>query len=128
MEIEIKHGTETVICLSGQLDTLSSPDLEKEITNILEGNAQNVVLDGGKLTYISSAGLRLLLILQKKMSQKGGTFVLRNIQDSIMEIFKITGFSSLLTIELQFSNSGRLTSTLHLKNNPQQYHLRYYLR
>lgn len=99
MEIEIKHGTETVICLSGQLDTLSSPDLEKEITNILKGNAQNVVLDGGKLTYISSAGLRLLLILQKKMSQKGGTFVLRNIQDSIMEIFKITGFSSFLTIE-----------------------------
>lgn len=99
MEIEIKHGTETVICLSGQLDTLSSPDLEKEITNILEGNAQNVVLDGGKLTYISSSGLRLLLILQKKMSQKGGTFVLRNIQDSIMEIFKITGFSSFLTIE-----------------------------
>lgn len=99
MEIEIKHGTETVICLSGQLDTLSSPDLEKEITNILEGNTQNVVLDGRKLTYISSAGLRLLLILQKKMSQKGGTFVLRNIQDSIMEIFKITGFSSFLTIE-----------------------------
>lgn len=99
MEIEIKHGTETVICLSGQLDTLSSPDLEKEITNILEGNAQNVVLDGRILTYISSAGLRLLLILQKKMSQKGGTFVLRNIQDSIMEIFKITGFSSFLTIE-----------------------------
>ena len=99
MEIEIKHGTETVICLSGQLDTLSSPDLEKEITNILEGNAQNVVRDGGKLTYISSAGLRLLLILQKKMGQKGGTFVLRNIQDSIMEIFKITGFSSFLTIE-----------------------------
>ena len=99
MEIEIKHGTETVICLSGQLDTLSSPDLEKEITNILEGNAQNVVLDGGKLTYSSSAGLRLLLILQKKMGQKGGTFVLRNIQDSIMEIFKITGFSSFLTIE-----------------------------
>ena len=99
MEIEIKHGTETVICLSGQLDTLSAPDLEKEITNILEGNAQIVVLDGRKLTYISSAGLRLLLILQKKMSQKGGTFVLRNIQDSIMEIFKITGFSSFLTIE-----------------------------
>ena len=99
MEIEIKHGTETVICLSGQLDTLSSPDMENEIPNILEGNAKNVVLDGGKLTYISSAVLRLLLILRKKMSQKGGTFVLRNIQDSIMEIFKITGFSSFLTIE-----------------------------
>ena len=99
MEIKIKHGTETVISLSGQLDTLSSPDLEKEITAILEGEAMKVILDGSELTYISSAGLRLLLILQKKMSQKGGTFVLRNIQNSIMEIFKITGFSSFLTIE-----------------------------
>jgi anti-anti-sigma factor len=99
MEIEIKHGTETVICLSGQLDTLSSPDLEKEITAILEGDAKKVILDGSKLTYISSAGLRLLLILQKRMSQKGGKFVLRNIQDSIMEIFRITGFISFLTIE-----------------------------
>ena len=96
MEIEIKHGTETVICLSGQLDTLSSPDLEKAI---LEGDAKKVILDGSKLTYISSAGLRLLLILQKRMSQKGGKFVLRNIQDSIMEIFRITGFISFLTIE-----------------------------
>lgn len=99
MEIKIKHGTETVICLSGQLDTLSSPDFEKEIVKILEGDAKKVILDGSELTYISSAGLRLLLILQKKMSQKGGTFVLKNIQSSIMEIFKITGFTSFLTIE-----------------------------
>lgn len=99
MEIKIKHGTETVICLSGQLDTLSSPDFEKEIVKILEGDAKKVILDGSELTYISSAGLRLLLILQKKMSQKGGTFVLKNIQGSIMEIFKITGFTSFLTIE-----------------------------
>ena len=70
MEIEIKHGTETVICLSGQLDTLSSPDLEKEITNILEGNAQNVVLDGGKLTYISSAGLRCFSFCKKRWARK----------------------------------------------------------
>lgn len=81
------------------MDTLSSPDLEKEITAILEGDAKKVILDGSKLTYISSAGLRLLLILQKRMSQKEGKFVLRNIQDSIMEIFRITGFISFLTIE-----------------------------
>lgn len=99
MDIKIIHGPETMICLSGQLDTLSSPDFEKEITTILESNAMKVILDGSKLTYISSAGLRLLLILQKRMSQKGGKFVLRNIQDSIMEIFRITGFISFLTIE-----------------------------
>ena len=89
MEIKIKHGIETVISLSGQLDTLSSPDLEKEIMDILEKDVKKVILDGTDLSYISSAGLRLLLILQKKMSQKGGTFVLRNIQSSIMDIFKI---------------------------------------
>ena len=99
MEIKIKHGTETVISLSGQLDTLSSPDLEKEIMDILEKDVKKVILDGTDLRYISSAGLRLLLILQKKMSLKGGTFVLRNIQSSIMDIFKITGFNSFLTIE-----------------------------
>ncbi|WP_129729248.1 STAS domain-containing protein [Parabacteroides goldsteinii] len=99
MEIKIKHGIETVISLSGQLDTLSSPDLEKEIMDILERDVKKVILDGTDLSYISSAGLRLLLILQKKMSQKGGTFVLRNIQSSIMDIFKITGFNSFLTIE-----------------------------
>lgn len=99
MEINIKYGTETVIHLSGQLDTLSSPDFEKEIINILEGDVKKVILDGTDLTYISSAGLRLLLILQKKMSLKGGVFVLRNIQNSIMEIFRITGFNSFLTIE-----------------------------
>ncbi|WP_195371128.1 MULTISPECIES: STAS domain-containing protein [Parabacteroides] len=99
MEIKIKHGAETVISLSGQLDTLSSPDLEKEIMDILEKDVKKVILDGTDLSYISSAGLRLLLILQKKMSLKGGTFVLRNIQSSIMDIFKITGFNSFLTIE-----------------------------
>lgn len=99
MEIKIKHGIETVISLSGQLDTLSSPDLEKEIMDILEKDVKKVILDGTDLSYISSAGLRLLLILQKKMSQKGGTVVLRNIQSSIMDIFKITGFNSFLTIE-----------------------------
>ena len=61
MKITIENGKETVINLSGQLDTLTSVDLEKEIAPILQGEAQTVVLDGAELTYISSAGLRLLL-------------------------------------------------------------------
>lgn len=99
MKITIENGKETVISLSGQLDTLTSIDLEKEIAPILQGEAQTVVLDGAELTYISSAGLRLLLILQKGMKAKGGNFRLRNIQKDIMDILNITGFSSILTIE-----------------------------
>lgn len=99
MDIQINSGKETIISLSGQLDTLTSPDFEKEINTILDGDTQKVILDGANLTYISSAGLRLLIILQKRMAAKGGSFVLRNIQNSIMDIFKVTGFSSFLTIE-----------------------------
>jgi len=90
MKITIENGKETVINLSGQLDTLTSVDLEKEIAPILQGEAQTVVLDGAELTYISSAGLRLLLTLQKGM---------KNNQNEIMEILNITGFSHILTIE-----------------------------
>lgn len=97
MKITIENGKETVINLSGQLDTLTSVDLEKEIA--LQGEAQTVVLDCAELTYISSAGLRLLLTLQKGMKNKGGSFRLKNIQNEIMEILNITGFSHILTIE-----------------------------
>lgn len=99
MKIAIENGKETVISLSGQLDTLTSVDLEKEVMPVLKGDSQEVILDGAELTYISSAGLRLLLTLQKGMKAKGGTFRLRNIQKGIMDIFNITGFSSILTIE-----------------------------
>lgn len=99
MKIAIENGKETVICLSGQLDTLTSADLEKEVMPVLKGDAETVILDGAELTYISSAGLRLLLTLQKGMKAKGGAFRLRNIQKGIMDIFNITGFSSILTIE-----------------------------
>ena len=93
MKITIENGKETVINLSGQLDTLTSVDLEKEIAPILQGEAQTVVLDGAELTYISSAGLRLLLTLQKGMKNKGGSFRLKNIQNEIMEILNITGLA-----------------------------------
>lgn len=99
MKIIIESGAETVIILSGQLDTLTAVDFEKEIQKVLSSDANHVVLNGAELTYVSSAGLRLLLTLQKGMSAKKGTLRLRNISDNIMEIFNITGFSSILTIE-----------------------------
>lgn len=99
MTIKIENGKETVIKLSGQLETLTSIDFEKEITKVLASDTETVILDGTELTYVSSAGLRLLLTLQKGMKSKNGVFKLRNLQPGIMEILKITGFSSFLTIE-----------------------------
>jgi anti-sigma B factor antagonist/stage II sporulation protein AA (anti-sigma F factor antagonist) len=99
MDITIENGEVLTIRLSGQLDTLTSVDFEKEIRNILKGESSDVVLDGKMLTYISSAGLRLLLTLQKGMKAKRGKLRLSNIRPEIMEIFNITGFSSILTIE-----------------------------
>ena len=96
MKITIENGKETVINLSGQLDTLTSVDLEKEIAPILQGEAQTVVLDGAELTYISSAPAPYTA---KGMKNKGGSFRLKNIQNEIMEILNITGFSHILTIE-----------------------------
>lgn len=89
----------TTVSLSGQLDTLSSIDFEKEVVQIIEGPSSHVVLNCGELTYTSSAGLRLLLTLQKGMKSKGGTLCLKNVMPAIMDIFRITGFTSILTIE-----------------------------
>lgn len=98
MKISVEKGKETVISLSGQLDTLTSAEFEKVVAEILKENPEKVVLNGAELTYISSAGLRLLLTLQKGMKSRNGCFHLKNIRPEIMEIFNLTGFSSILTI------------------------------
>ena len=98
MTIEIKRtAEETTIELVGRLDTNTAPALDKTITCDLEGT-QNLVLDFKSLEYISSAGLRVLLGAQKKM-QKVGTMKLVNVCEEVMEVFEMTGFSDILTIE-----------------------------
>lgn len=99
MKITVENGAETVVSLAGQLDTLTFPDFEKAVSQIVSSSSMSVILNGTELTYISSAGLRLLLTLQKGMKAKGGTLRLKNIQQDIMDIFRITGFTSILTIE-----------------------------
>ena len=85
------------VALEGRLDTVTSPQLENELKNALDG-ADALVLDMQALEYISSAGLRVLLSAQKLMSGKGGMKLL-HVNDTIMEIFEVTGFSDILTIE-----------------------------
>ena len=91
------NDTELTIAPEGRLDTVSSPELEKEIDTSLE-NVTSLILDLAKLEYISSSGLRVLLKAQKIMSKKGEMKV-TNVNEMIMEIFEVTGFSDILTIE-----------------------------
>ena len=81
------------VAISGRLDTTTAPELEKELdfTGIT-----SVEFDLADLEYVSSAGLRVILMVQKNMK---GNFVLKNVQPEIMEIFEITGFADILTIE-----------------------------
>ena len=82
--------------LEGRLDTVTAPELEKELKASLEGITE-LTMDFGKLEYISSAGLRVLLSAQKSMN-KQGEMKLMNVNETVMEIFEVTGFSDILTI------------------------------
>ncbi|MBR2209477.1 MAG: STAS domain-containing protein [Synergistaceae bacterium] len=92
-----KDGDTLTIALDGRLDTTTTPQLEAEVTGSLEG-VKKFVIDMEKLVYVSSAGLRVLLKAQKTMN-KQGSMVIKNVSDEIKEIFEVTGFDELLTIE-----------------------------
>lgn len=99
MEMSIQiNGAEMVIALDGRLDTNTAPDLEKKLGTQLE-SVDSLVLDLEKLRYISSAGLRVLLAAQKKMNAKKGKMVIRHVNEMNMEVFEVTGFLDILTIE-----------------------------
>jgi anti-sigma B factor antagonist len=98
MTIEIKRNAEkTTIELAGRLDTTTAPALDKTINEDV-ADAKDLVLDLRELEYISSAGLRVLLSAQKRM-QKIGSMKVINVCEAIMEVFEMTGFSDILTIE-----------------------------
>lgn len=98
MTIEKKmNGTALEIALEGRLDTMTSPELEAELKQSMPG-AESLTLDFSKLEYISSAGLRVLLSAHKVMSAKGGMKV-THVNEVISEVFEVTGFADILTIE-----------------------------
>lgn len=98
MTIEkMSNNNELTVSLEGRLDTVTASSLEEELKASLEG-IKNLVLDFQALEYISSAGLRVLLMAQKTMN-KQGSMVIRNVNETIAEVFEITGFADMLTIE-----------------------------
>ena len=98
MTVEIKACAEAIaIEVAGRLDTLTAPALEKTINEEI-GDARNLILDIKGVSYISSAGLRVLLSTQKKM-QKIGSLKVKNVCPEVMEVFEMTGFADILDIE-----------------------------
>ncbi len=93
----VKSGAALTIALEGRLDTQTAPSLEAELGKQLDG-VKELVLDFEKLDYISSAGLRVLLSAQKKMNACGMMKVIR-VNETVAEIFEVTGFSDILTVE-----------------------------
>ena len=96
IEKKINNDSATLI-VSGRLDTQTAPELENELDNILSG-LKELTFDMTNLEYVSSAGLRVILKAQKAMNAQG-YMKLTGVNDSIMEVFDITGFLDILTIE-----------------------------
>jgi anti-sigma B factor antagonist len=99
--MEIKktlNGSELTVALSGSLDTMTVTELEKELKGSLDG-VNEIIFDLADLEYISSAGLRVLLKAQKYMNAHEGGMKVLNPSELVMEVFNVTGFSDILTIE-----------------------------
>ncbi len=92
-----KNGSELIIAPEGRLDTMTAPELEAELKASLDG-VTALTIDLTELEYLSSAGLRVLLSAQKTMNNQGEMKV-TGVNETIMEIFEVTGFSDILTIE-----------------------------
>ena len=92
-----QNGTALTIALEGRLDTMTAPELEKELKASLDG-IESLELDFGKLDYISSAGLRVLLSAHKTMSGRGGMKI-THVNEIVREVFDVTGFTDILTVE-----------------------------
>ena len=96
--VKKKAGTELEVKVSGRLDTNTAPDLESSVTPDLK-TCKKLVLELSELDYISSAGLRVVLTFYKSLSAEGKSMVVKHVNDEVMEVFDMTGFSSFLVFE-----------------------------
>ena len=99
MEItEDKRGEIYILKLNGRLDSITSHKLEEKFLSLLNKDEKKVVVNCSQLNYISSAGLRVLLMVSKRLRSTDGKIVLASLQDQVKEVFDIAGFSSIFTI------------------------------
>lgn len=92
------NNKELTMTVEGRVDTITSKDLDKEINAEL-GNFDSLIMDFTDLEYISSAGLRVLITTQKKLKAENVPLVIKNVNDTVNEIFRMSGFNKILKIE-----------------------------
>ncbi len=89
----------TIVSLQGQINSANAAAIEAEVLGLVTGGARNLVLDFSALDYISSAGLRMVLVVAKRLKQHGGQLVLCGMQPHVREVFDISGFLAILNVE-----------------------------
>ena len=94
----MKQGENVVLFLEGRIDTMTAPEAQEALLPMVE-NFGSIILDFEKVSFVSSAGLRVMLMLQKKCNAQGKEMKLIHVKPSIMEVFDMTGFSGMLRIE-----------------------------
>ncbi len=93
------EGTKKCIGLDGRLDTTAAPELSAVLEKELSADVKQLEIDMSACGYVASSGLRVILQAQKNMNRVGGSMVVKHVNDVVMEVFEMTGFSSILTIE-----------------------------
>lgn len=100
MEIQFKEkNNATIAYINGRVDTTNYNEFENQITDKISNTTGDVIINCNEMNFISSSGLRVFLITQKKLKATGRSLVLTNMQEVIKEIFDISGFSSIFTIK-----------------------------
>lgn len=99
MDITInKLEQKTYVVLDGRVDSTNADQFQKDVAPLMEGENLDIDIDCTNMTYTSSQGLRVFLLLQKSLMSRNGKMVLRNMTPRVKEVFDITGFSNIITI------------------------------
>ena len=99
MDIKItQQDNKTIVVLNGRIDTSNADQFQQDVAPLMEGENPDIDIDCTDLSYTSSQGLRIFLMLQKSVMARGGKMVMRNMNPQVKEVFDITGFSNIITI------------------------------
>ncbi|MBP5495804.1 MAG: STAS domain-containing protein [Bacteroidales bacterium] len=99
MDIKItQQENKTIVVLNGRIDTSNADQFQQDMTPLMEGENPDIEIDCTDMSYTSSQGLRIFLMLQKSVMARGGKMVMRNMNPQVKEVFDITGFSNIITI------------------------------
>lgn len=99
MDIKItQEENKTIVVLNGRIDTSNADQFQQDVAPLMEGENPDIDIDCTDMSYTSSQGLRIFLMLQKSVKARGGKMVMRNMNPQVKEVFDITGFSNIITI------------------------------